>query len=261
MNEMIEAKPQSTALSPLEAKIAAKAEKLRQAVTVTGNAIKINKAKQIQLPNDETVEQLPVVILDYRYYNAFFPKPFRKGEFSPPVCQAVGETPDDKVAKALDVPVMAPVADCPQPQAESCSACPMNEFGSALNGGRGKACRNTIVLAVMLPSVDESDDVYRVIIQPTSTKKVEAYLSRITETYGHPIKAVSMLGSDASSDWERFTLSFVGANADYTKHAEFMTQAEKILTTVMKMDDTESATTTVTADTSTSHREPRRARG
>lgn len=79
--------------------------------------------------------QMAVVVLDALIENVYYEGAFDPEDPQSPICYAFGR--DDKT--------MAPHADATKPQAESCAACPLNQWGSLVVSGqqrRGKACRN-----------------------------------------------------------------------------------------------------------------------
>jgi len=95
-------------------------------------------------------EQLPgnqaaVIILDSVYENTYYADKFDPDVAAAPTCYAFG--------RASDPEEMSPHPSMQNdayfvPQAEVCSACPHNEWGSA-DKGRGKACQNRRRLALI----------------------------------------------------------------------------------------------------------------
>lgn len=88
--------------------------------------------------------QMCVVILDAVRENTFYREKFNADLVVPPTCYAFGRGNDDMG------PHESMQADLSyfEPQSDSCSTCPMNEFGSA-DTGKGKACANRRRLAVI----------------------------------------------------------------------------------------------------------------
>lgn len=236
---------QSTDMASIDAKLAARAAAMRENITVAGNNIAIQKNGSFKMPGGEERTELEAIILDYRYRNQFFPKTYRKGEFTPAACFAVGDVQDG----------MTPSAEAPEPQSTACQGCPRNEFGSALNGGKGKACQNQFLVAVMLPDLGESEEVYTLKASPTAAKALAGYVSKMVDTYGHPIKAVTRFTIDASSDYAKLQVAYGGPNAAYAAHADFLSVAERALEAVPKSGEAAPKDTTVAAGTGRQARE------
>ena len=97
----------STDLAALDAKLAAKADKLKSSITLAGNFITVQKNGRFKMPSGDERDSIDGVILDYRYKKNFYPKPYRKGEFSEAVCYATGE----------DLNSMVPSEAAAEPQA------------------------------------------------------------------------------------------------------------------------------------------------
>jgi hypothetical protein len=89
--------------------------------------------------------QFAAVILDAVRLNTFYRTTYNPHDSSPPHCYAIGR--DD--AEMRPHPDMAKDMNHFQPQAEHCSGCPHNEFGSGQNG-KGKACSNRRRLIMLL---------------------------------------------------------------------------------------------------------------
>ena len=89
--------------------------------------------------------QFAAVILDAARLNTFYRTTYNPNDSSPPHCYAIGR--DD--AEMAPHPDMAKDYNHFAPQAERCSACPHNEFGSGQNG-KGKACSNRRRLIMLL---------------------------------------------------------------------------------------------------------------
>lgn len=85
--------------------------------------------------------QLPVIVLDHIFENAFYPDAYEPGVVSPPKCFAFGR--DEATMRPHDV-----VFEHEQEENDRCPTCPRNEFGSA-ETGRGKACGNRARLSIL----------------------------------------------------------------------------------------------------------------
>lgn len=82
-------------------------------------------------------DKILCVILDHVWEYTFFPNAYDPTKLVSPICYAYGRK-EDEMAVAGE-----------EPQSDSCSGCPRNEWGSDLKGGRGKACKNSRKLAII----------------------------------------------------------------------------------------------------------------
>ena len=95
-----------------------------------------------------------------------------------PVCYAIDADADELT--------MAPPPDLPGKQADRCSDCPNNAFGSA---GKGKACKNGVKVALLrLDMPDLAEGAGAILnISPTALKPWGTYVARLNDQYGRPI--------------------------------------------------------------------------
>lgn len=133
-----------------------------------GDKIRVLRSKQFKLPQvEQTNDMLRVVVLDFVSYNAFFDRPWKEGDATPPACFALGSNPRE----------LAPHASSPQKQSDTtCADCPNNEFGSA---GSGKACGNHRILAVVEPTDKPDAPIYLLQLSPTAVKHWDAYVNGV----------------------------------------------------------------------------------
>ena len=118
-----------------------------------------------------------VVVLDYCRENALYVGPFDPDNPQPPTCYAFGREERE----------MAPHEKVEQPQADACTGCPNNEFGSA-DTGRGKACKNTRRLALVAEdAADDADaEVFFLKIPVTSVKAWSGYVQTVADAKHRP---------------------------------------------------------------------------
>lgn len=84
---------------------------------------------------------LECVIVGSRFENAWYKNKYDPDKIVSPHCYAFAD-------KEIN---LKPHEECEEPQHETCAGCPMNEFESDPDGGRGKWCRTTRRL-VLLPT-------------------------------------------------------------------------------------------------------------
>ena len=141
-------KPVSSAVvsiqEQLKAQVAAMAGKI---APPSGINIRITQDKKFQLPDGSKVEgPLDLVIVDFVSRNTFYEGTYDPNNITPPACFAIHPEPKQ----------MAPSENSPIKQSDDCASCPMNQFGSS---GKGKACKNGRMLAVLPPDADDREDV------------------------------------------------------------------------------------------------------
>jgi hypothetical protein len=147
----------------------------RRIAAPSGDRIKVD-SHGFTLPDGSTGEEMNVVVIDFISSNLFYDRPYNKDNPHPPACFAIGREPT----------TLAPSANSPVRQADACVGCPMNQFGTALTG-RGKACKNTRLLAVipLKSAIENQEDAPLFILQvpPTSLKVFDSYVSTLAARF------------------------------------------------------------------------------
>jgi hypothetical protein len=164
-----------TALAEIQKELALEAANIAQQISSTGgNKIK-TKDKIFTLPDGSTNPgPMDVVIVDFVSRNNFYEGRWDPNNPAGPICYAIGK----------NVKEMRPSPNAPEPQAEDCTSCPMNQFGS---DGNGKACKNTRLMAVLPPdSADPQDELMTLEASPTALKNFDAYVSTVAAMHGVP---------------------------------------------------------------------------
>ena len=161
----------------------------------SGDRIKINGGRGFTLPDGSSGEELQVVVIDFLSTNLYYDRPFNRDKPVPPACFAIGEEPS----------LLAPSPNSPARQADSCSVCPLNQFGTALTGS-GKACKNTRLLAVVpvtdLEKPAEEANILILSVPPTSLKEFDGYVSKLASRFKTiPLGAITKITTDMSVDY------------------------------------------------------------
>lgn len=146
-------------------------------LSIKGGRLKFDGA---DVPGNE----LECVIVGWVYENQFYDSAFDPDNSVPPVCYAFGSDQDE----------MAPHENVKEPINDSCADCPYNQWESDLAGGKGKACKNVIRLALIadsdLESLDEAEIVY-LKIPVTQVKNFMVYArKKLAETAQRPYWSV-----------------------------------------------------------------------
>jgi hypothetical protein len=153
-------------------------DKLRaRLLAPTGDKIKISN-KQFKLPSGDTLDFLDVVVIDFIFYNVYYEGAFDANNIMPPNCFSLSQ--ESKTA--------VPSANAPDSQNPDCASCWANQFASA---GKGKACQNRCLLAV-LPSDANEDTPFSILdISPTAVKGFSSYMSGVARGGKMPYEVVT----------------------------------------------------------------------
>lgn len=170
-------------------------EESSRAVAGEGNFISI-KGGSFTYQGADIGEEMEVVIVDFANENSYYDGPYNPDEPSSPACWSVSKD------KSID---MVPSQDSPKLQCEDCASCWANEYGSA-DTGRGKACKNSIRLAVV--SQDDFDnldaaEVAFIRVPPTSTKNFNKMSNGVRKVHKRPMYGIiSRIKFDDNADYE-----------------------------------------------------------
>lgn len=168
-------------LVDIKAQMAAEVAALASRVGAPGgDAIKVTQDKKFELPDGTKHTELRVVVVEFVSANSFYEGAYDKDNISPPACFSIGISPT----------TLVPSENSPLKQADACSACPMNQFGTA---GNGKACKNGRVLAVLPPDGDAETPLAILKVSPTALKAFDAYVTTIARQFGMPPVGVTTL--------------------------------------------------------------------
>lgn len=168
----------STALVDIQKELANDAALIRKRLASVGAPfIKCTQDKKFQLPDGtQSAGPMSVVIIDFAAANYFYDRGFVRGETYPAACYALG----------LDANSLVPGEDSPVKQADSCSECPNNEFGSK---GKGKACSNSRLLAVVNPT-ENDPTIYLLKVSATGIKSFDNYVQTVKTMFNTVTLAV-----------------------------------------------------------------------
>ena len=135
-----------------------------------GDRIKSKGNQFFILPDGSEADELELVIVDFLSHNLFYDRVFDPKTPFPPACFAIGAEPT----------TLAPSKNSPSAQADTCTACPNNMFNSDPKGGKGKACKNTRLLAVLPGSAIDDDkvdlDLWTLSIPPAAMSFFDGYV-------------------------------------------------------------------------------------
>ena len=199
-------------------------------MTASTGSTKVDcKGKGFSLPGDkDTTIKYPMkaVVLDFGSYNAYYDKPFDKNaEPEAPPCYAYGKF----------VQQLTPSAAAKNPQAENCSVCPLNQFGSK---GAGKACGNKRILAAVVLNGPEAFDpqtakIFRIDVSATGIKHWDKYVKDVQHTFGVPPVGVI---TDISSADEVDYVSLRFSNPTPNPHLEALMGRKSEAASMLEQD-------------------------
>lgn len=193
------------------AELAREAAEIQKRIAApSGDRIKTNGSKEFITPDGASGMPLYGVVVEFVSTNTYYDTPFQQDSVSPPACFAIG----------LEPSLMAPSPSSPVKQAETCGVCPQNQFGSAPNG-RGKACRNQRLLALIpapadKPALNEegaetSKPVWLLSVPPTSIKAYDGYVAKLRSNRTVPTGVVTKISMDPAITYANMQFDVVRA--------------------------------------------------
>lgn len=214
-------KPTSSAIvsiqEQLKAQAAAQANKI---APPSGINIRVTQDKKFQLPDGSKFDgPLDLVIVDFVSRNTFYEGAYDPNNISPPACFAIHPEPKQ----------MAPSDNSPIKQSDDCASCPMNQFGS---GGKGKACKNSRVLAVLPPGADADTPMWLLQVSPTALKGFDGYVGSVARTFQMPpISVVTSVDFNPNETYASLTFGDPRPNENLAAHFNRQAEAKELLMT------------------------------
>lgn len=195
--------PATTALINYDEEFAKIAEETRHSLAPTkGNHIS-TKGKLFTFPDGSTQTNFDCIVLDYIRINQLM-TPYNPNVRGITKCWAMGRidhllTPNEKVTNK---------------QADSCENCTQNKYGSATNGGKGKACQNLYRLAIVPPDATINSDIWLVKVSPTSLTKWGHYVKMTNAQIGEGgfCRVITNLSFDPNKDFPSLIFKTSGIN-------------------------------------------------
>jgi hypothetical protein len=134
--------------------------------------------------DDEPASSLEAVIVavNPNKSKVFYDSGYEEGSVAKPTCYS-----NDGIA---------PAADAEDPQANKCAVCPHNQWGSRItdNGGKGKACADSMRLAIAPP--DQLNDPMLLRVPAASLKTLGQYGAQLAKRGVEPQHVVTRIGFD-----------------------------------------------------------------
>lgn len=197
----------------------------------SGDRITVTNSKTFKLPNGQEVDEILAVIVDFAAVNLYYTEAYDRNNVTPPACFALG----------LEPAGLTPSENSPDVQAGSCASCWANQFGSA---GKGKACQNTRLLALLPLDATEDTPLVVLKVSPTAIRAFDGHVSAVARKYGLPVRAV-ITRFYFSQDSDYATLRFADEGlADKNLVLLAQSRKEEALQRVLTEPDVSAATTT-----------------
>lgn len=189
------------------------------------DTIRVTQDKKFELPNGDILDELTAVVVDFVYRNEYYVGAFNRKDIKPPVCFAISPASAD----------MTPSPRAPQPQDKSCAECQWNQYGTSPMGD-GKACKNTVMLAVLPADATDDSPVWVIKTSPTAIRHFNSYVSKIARTAQVPVGAVmTKIFFDPANTYASLRFDVVGVNP---KFAETSARFEEARARLLQVPET-----------------------
>jgi hypothetical protein len=139
------------------------------------DAIRITQDKKFEMPNGDILDEIEGVIVDFVYRNEYYPEAYNRKQIKPPTCFAIADAEKG----------MRPSPNSPalQDEGKGCDKCQWNQWGSSPTSG-GKACKNTVYMALLPPNATDEDPIWTLKTSPTAIKHFNGYVAKL----GHSMR-------------------------------------------------------------------------
>lgn len=170
-----------------------------------GDTIRVTQDKKFELPDGTQVDEIEAHIVQFVYRNEYYIGAFNRKAITPPACFAISES----------VANLAPSKNSPMKQSkDSCAVCQQNQFGSSPTGG-GKACKNTIYLALLpTDSSAATHPIWVLKTSPTAVRPFNNYVASLGRMNIPVFAAKTRIFLDPSSTYASIRFDANGVNAD-----------------------------------------------
>jgi hypothetical protein len=166
------------------------------------DAIRITQDKKFEMPNGDVLDEIEGVIVDFVYRNEYYTEAFNRKQIKPPTCFAISAQEKG----------MAPSPNSPQVQHDTCEKCQWNQWGSSPTNN-GKACKNTVLMALLPPGATPDDPVWTLKTSPTAIKHFNGYIAKLAHTLQKSKDGVvTRIFFDPNSPYASVRFAAIGVN-------------------------------------------------
>ncbi|MDR2880877.1 MAG: hypothetical protein LBV29_03110 [Azoarcus sp.] len=164
----------------------------------TGDRIMVTQGKTFRLPTGAESDEFSAVIVDFISVNLYYKEAYERGTHTPPACYAMSFEPA----------TLTPADKAPEKQGKSCAACWANQYGTR---GKGKACQNTYLLALLATNATEDTAILTLKLSPTAIRSFDGYVNAVARKHGTPVRGVvTHFSFDDNSDYASIRLKDEG---------------------------------------------------
>ena len=189
----------STEIIDIQTQLAAELEELDKTVAPpSGHRISL-KGKVFTFPDGKTSPgPITAVVLDWRSVNAYYESAYNPKNIEAPSCFAI----------AKDHTKLKPSDNGSDLQADACEGCQRNEWGSAPGGGRGKACKNQIRIAIVPPDAKPDTPPWTIDLAPSSATSFTNFANRVKGQRGLlPLQTQVTIAFNPNADYPTLTFA------------------------------------------------------
>jgi hypothetical protein len=170
------------------------------------DAIRITQDKKFVFPDETSSDgPLDLIIVDFVYRNEYYPGAYNRKEAVAPTCFAVSPA---QIA-------LIPTTNSPKvqsPDGGPCNTCQWDKYGSSAQG-EGKACKNTVFMAVMPPDATEDSQMFVIKTSPTGIRHINQHVAKIGRAVNLPVWGIiTKLYFDPAVSYPSLRFDIVGPN-------------------------------------------------
>lgn len=207
------------AVMSLQDQIKAELAQVNKMVTVNEGTKISAKGKVFTLPNGTSNSgPMTAIILDWRNLRNYYTGVYNPNKPVPPVCFSQGKIVED----------LKPSANCQKPQNETCEGCPFDEWGSAATG-RGKACKNSVRLALVGANPTEKSKVMTLDVSPTAIKSFNAMITTLQGMGKLPVQMTTEISFDPAEAFPKLVFGGFQPHDDLEVAMALREKAQEIL--------------------------------
>jgi hypothetical protein len=207
----------STDMVSIQERIKSRLAKVNETTTAPASSKISTKGMMFTLPDGKSsAGPLNCVVLDYTNMNTYYEAAYVEGQYAEPDCMAVGR----------EIKSMAPSDTVTNKQSDACDICPKNEFGSK---GRGKACQNKVLLAILPEDFTEESEVYSITVSATGLKDWSSYVRQLQSQGIDPMEVVTSLSFKEGVTYPSLKFRAIGTNARLEDVSPFLPKADTLL--------------------------------
>ena len=164
----------------VNASMAAEVAEIQKRISApSGDRITATQSKTFKLSNGLEVDEFEAIVVDFAAANYYYTEAFDRDNIVPPACFSI----------SLEPAGMVPSVSVLEPQGGACASCWANQWKSS---GKGKACQNTRLLAILPTDADSETGLSVLKISPTAVKAFDGLVANTARIHNMPIRAIKV---------------------------------------------------------------------